>query len=52
MFFEGNDAKAETLVLWPPYAEGSLIGKDFSAGRDWGQEEKWMIEDEMAGLHH
>ena len=25
-------------------------GKD--AGRDWGQEEKGMTEDEMAGWHH
>ena len=22
------------------------------AGRDWGQEKKWMTEDEMAGWHH
>ena len=22
------------------------------AGRDWGQEEKWMTEDEMTGWHH
>ena len=29
-----------------------LIGKDPDAGRDWGQEEKGMTEDEMAGLHH
>ena len=29
-----------------------LIGKDFDAGRDWGQEEKGMTEDEMAGWHH
>ena len=27
-------------------------GKDPDAGRDWGQEEKGMIEDEMAGWHH
>ena len=26
-----------------------LIGKDPDAGRDWGQEEKGMTEDEMAG---
>ena len=52
MFFEGNDAKAETLVLWPPYAEGSLIGKDFSAGRDWGREEKGTTENEIAEWHH
>ena len=29
-----------------------LIGKDCDAGRDWGQEEKGMTEDEMAGWHH
>ena len=29
-----------------------LLGKDFDAGRDWGQEEKGMTEDEMAGWHH
>ena len=28
-----------------------LIGKT-DAGRDWGQEEKGTIEDEMAGWHH
>ena len=39
-FFGRNDAKAETPVLWPPHAKSWLIGKDFDAGRDWGQEEK------------
>ena len=29
-----------------------LVGKDSDAGRDWGQEEKGMTEDEMAGWHH
>ena len=29
-----------------------LIGKDSDAGRDWGQEEKGMTLDEMAGWHH
>ena len=28
------------------------IGKVSDAGRDWGQEEKGMTEDEMAGWHH
>ena len=28
------------------------IGKHPDAGRDWGQEEKGMIEDETAGWHH
>ena len=44
------DAKAETPVLWPPHAKSWLVGKDFDAGRDWGQEEKGTTEDEMAGL--
>jgi len=39
-------------VLWPPHAKSWLIGKDSDAGRDWGQEEKGMTEDEMAGWHH
>ena len=51
-FFGRNDAKAETLVLWPPHTKSWLIGKDFDAGRDWGQEEKGNTEDEMAGWHH
>ena len=45
-------AKAETLVLWPPHAKSWLTGKDSEAGRDWGQEEKGMTEDETAGWHH
>ena len=51
-FFGRNDAKAETPVLWPPHAKSWLIGKDSDARRDWGQEEKGMTEDEMAGWHH
>ena len=50
--FGRNDAKAETPVLWPPHAKSLLIGKDSYAGRNWGQEEKGMTEDEMAGWHH
>ena len=51
-FFGRNDVKAETSVFWPPHAKSWLIGKDSDAGRDWGQEEKGTIEDEMAGWHH
>ena len=51
-FFGRNDAKAETPVLWPPHAKIRLIGKDPDAGRDWGQKEKGMTEDEIAGCHH
>ena len=52
VFFGRTDAKVETLILWPPDATSWLIGKDSDAGRDWGQEEKGMTEDEMAGWHH
>ena len=51
VFFGRNDAKAETPVLWPPHAKSWLTGKDSDAGRDWGQDEKGMTEDEMAGWH-
>ena len=52
VFFERNDANAETPVLWPPHAKSRLSGKDSDAGRDWGQEEKGTPEDEMAGWRH
>ena len=42
VFFGRTDAKAESPVLWPPYAKICLIGKDSDAGRYWGQEEKGM----------
>ena len=48
-FFGRNDAKAKTPVLWPPHAKSWLIGKDSDVGRGWGQKEKGMTKDEMAG---
>ena len=33
------------LLVW-------LIGKDPDSGKDWGQEDKGAIEDEMVGWHH
>ena len=41
-----------TPILRPSDAKSRLIGKDSDAGRDWGQGEKGMTEDEMAGWHH
>ena len=52
VYFGRNDAQAETPVLWKPHANSGLIGKDSDDGKDWGQEEKGMIEDEMIGWHH
>ena len=52
VFFGRTDAKAETAVLWPLYGKSWLIGKDSDSGRDCGQEEEGMTEDEMVGWHH
>ena len=43
VFVGRTDAEAEAPILF---------GKDPDAGRDWGQEEKGLTEDEMAGWHH
>ena len=51
-FFGGNDAEAETPILWPPDAKKWLTGKDPDAGKDWRWEEKGMTEDEVVGWHH
>ena len=52
VFIGRIDVEAEIPVIWPPHVKSWLIGKDPDAGRDWGQEEKGMTEDEMAGWHH
>jgi len=52
VFIGRTDAKAETLVLWPPDVKSWLIWKDPDAGQDCGQEEKGTTEDEMVGCHH
>ena len=39
-------------VYKEPHVKSWLIGKDSDAGRNWGQEEKGMTEDEIAGWHH
>ena len=52
MFIGRTDAEAETPILWPSHVKSWLIGKDPDTGRNQGQEEKGMTEDEMAGWHH
>ena len=48
VFIGRTDAKAETPILWLPHEKRVFP----DSGRDWGQEEKGMTEDEMAGWHH
>ena len=47
-----TDVEAGTPILWPPDAKNWLLGKDLDAAKDWRQEEKGTIEDEMVGWHH
>ena len=51
--FNGRtDAEAETPILWPPDVKNWLTWKDPDAGKNRGQKEKGMTEDEMVGWHH
>ena len=52
MFIGRTDAEAETPILWPPDAKSWLIREDPDVGKDWGQEEKGVTEDELVGWHH
>ena len=42
-----TDAEIEAPILWPPDVKSQLTGKDPDAGKDWGQEDKWVTEVEM-----
>ena len=52
IFIGRTSTEAEDPILWPPDVKSQLIGKDPDAGKDWGQEEKGMTEDEMVEWHH
>ena len=43
---------AEAPILWPTDAKNQFIRKDPDAGKDWRQEGKGTIENEMVGWHH
>ena len=47
-----GNAEAEAPIFWPPDVKNWHIGKDPDAGKDWRQEDKGKIENEMVGLHH
>ena len=52
IFIGRTDAETEAPLLWPPDVKTWFIRKDPDAGKDWGQEEKGMTEDEIVGWHH
>ena len=41
-----EDAEAEAPILWPPDVKSQLVGKDPDCGKDRGQEEKGVTENE------
>ena len=43
---------AEAPIFWLPNVKSWLIGKDPDAGKDWRQEEKGTIEDEVVEWRH
>ena len=43
------DAETKAPKLWAPDVRSWITGKDPDAGKDWGQEEKGMVEGEMVG---
>ena len=47
IFIGRTVAEAEAPMFWAPDAKSPLIGKDPDTGKDWGQEEKAVAEDEM-----
>ena len=51
-FIGRTDAEAEAPIFWPPDVKNWLTGKDPDAQKDWRQEEKGTIKDEMVGWHH
>ena len=52
VFIGRTDVEDESPILWLRDVKSWLIWKDPDAGKDWGQEETGMTEDEMVGWHH
>ena len=47
IFIGKTDAEAEAPIPWPSDVKSQLIGKVPGTGKDWGQEEKELEEDEI-----
>ena len=47
-----TNVEAEAPIRWLPDVKNLFIRKDPDAGKDWMQEEKGTIENEMVGWHH
>ena len=54
IFIGRTDAEAEAPVLWPSDAKSQheFMGKNLDDGKDWGQKEKGVAEDEMVAWYY
>ena len=52
IFIGRTNVEAEDPILWPPSVRNWLIWKDPDAEKDWGQEKRGTIEDEVVGWYH
>ena len=52
IFIGRTNVEAEAPIRWLPDVKNLFIRKDPDAGKDWMQEEKGTIENEMVGWHH
>ena len=52
IFTGRTDAEAEDPIIWPSETKSRLIGKDPDAGKDRGQKEKRVTENELVGWHY
>ena len=46
IFIGNTDVEAEAPILWPSDVKSWLTGEDPDAGKDWGQKEKGVADDE------
>ena len=52
IFTGRTNVESEAPTLWPPDAKSWFTGKDPDAGKDWGQKEIVVPENDMVGCHH
>ena len=52
ILIEKTDAEAEAPILLPPDVKNWLIGKDSDEGKDWGQNDNGVAEDEMVRYYY
>ena len=52
IFIGRTDAEIEAPIIWPFDANSWLTEKVHDPGKDWGQEEKWVTEDDMVKWHY